>query len=213
MDVYSYNRVNIKKLDDYYLVKDTNTNCELFWNSFQILNHRIEKNLLQIGNVKIYGKSFITLKNYLLNYNNILPYDECVKILGSLYSQTQEMYRNGILVPFFDLDSIVKIDNDYYYINSFKIIYEKNNEYLYTRPFKRNIFISPEIDSGMLPIRVDFGSTLYSLACLVGHCLTNSEITYSNKVKKLDFINHSKLFFCLQRLLFESKQSRVFFFI
>ena len=78
-----------------------------------------------MGSFKIYGNSFITLKNYLLNYDNLLPYDECVKLLTSLYSQTQEMYKNGILVPFFDLDSIVKINNDYYYINSFKIIYEK----------------------------------------------------------------------------------------
>ena len=213
MEIYSKNKIKIEKIDDYFLIEDLNTNAEHFWNSFQILNHKIEKNLVELSNVKIYGSSFITLKDYLIQYENLLPYDIGVKLLVSLFNQCINMYKNGVIIPFFDLESIVMIDDDFYYINSFKVIYEKNGKFLYTRPFKKNIFISPEIETGQLPLVLDFSSTLYSLGSLIGFCLTNTEITYENKNKKLDFINYSKLFFCLKRLLVESKQSRVFLFV
>ena len=159
------------------------------------------------------AKSCVSLKEYLESKDYLLSYDDATTCLLDLYEQCKELINNNMLVPFFDLQDILVIDNHFYFIESNKVITkEEGSHFIYSVPFKKNIFISPEISSGTLPIKLTFASTLYSLGALISYALTNEEITFQNKEKKLNFIYLTKLYSCLLRLLEKPLYQRIFLF-
>jgi len=185
-----------------------------FWDLFTLKNNKISKSIRQDQIIiEFESNSCVSLSQYLESKQYLLSYHDAVECLLDLYEQCKKLTDNNILVPFFDIEDILVINNHFYFIQSNKIITrEENTQFILSVPFKKNIFISPEISSGTLPIKLTFESTLYSLGVLVSYTLTNEEITFQNKEKKLHFIYLTKLYSCILRLLEKSVYQRIFLF-
>lgn len=187
---------------------------EFFWDVFTLKNNKLNKTIDQNHIVvEFKANTCVSLKEYLESKEYLLSYDDATTCLVDLYEQCKELVNNNILVPFFDLQDILVIDGRFYFIQSNKIITrEEGPHFIYSVPFKKNNFISPEISSGSLPIKLTFASTLYSLGSLISYTLTNEEVTFQNKEKKLNFIYLTKLYSCLLRLLEKPLNQRIFLF-
>ena len=187
---------------------------EFFWDVFTLKNNKLSKTSDQNHIVvEFKANTCVTLREYLKSKEYLLSYDDATTCLLDLYEQCKELVNNNILVPFFDLQDILVIDGRFYFIQSNKIITrEEGTHFMYSVPFKKNNFISPEISSGSLPIKLTFASTLYSLGSLISYTLTNEEVTFQNKEKKLNFIYLTKLYSCLLRLLEKPVYQRIFLF-
>lgn len=211
--VKSFQNINMYKKNSVIQLVD-NIDKEHFWHEFTLKNNKISKTTTQEHIIiEFEAKSCLSLKQYLETKEYLLSYDDATTCLLDLYEQCKELENNDILVPFFDLEDILVIDNNFYFIQSNKIITkEDSTQFIYSIPFKKNIFISPEISSGSLPMKLTFASTLYSLGTLISYTITNEEVTFQNKEKKLNFIYLTKLYSCLLRLLEKSLHQRIFLF-
>lgn len=205
--------INIYKKDNVIQLVDS-MDKDFFWDVFTLKNNKISKTSTQEHIIiEFQAKSCVSLKEYLESKDYLLSYDDATTCLLDLYEQCKELINNNMLVPFFDLQDILVIDNHFYFIESNKVITkEEGSHFIYSVPFKKNIFISPEISSGTLPIKLTFASTLYSLGALISYALTNEEVTFQNKEKKLNFIYLTKLYSCLLRLLEKPLYQRIFLF-
>ena len=211
--VKSFQNINMYKKNSVIQLVD-NIDKEHFWHVFTLKNNKIRKTTTQEHIIiEFEAKSCLSLKQYLETKEYLLSYDDATTCLLDLYEQCKELENNDMLIPFFDLEDILVIDNNFYFIQSNKIITkEDNTQFIYSVPFKKNIFISPEISSGSLPMKLTFASTLYSLGTLISYIITNEEVTFENKEKKLNFIYLTKLYSCLLRLLEKSLHQRIFLF-
>ena len=211
--IKSFQNINMYKKNNIIQLVD-NVDKEFFWDVFTLRNNKISKTSSQEHIImEFQATSCISLKQYLESKEYLLSYDDATTCLLDLYEQCKELINNNMLVPFFDLEDILVIDNHFYFIQSNKIITkEEDSHFIYSVPFKKNIFISPEISNGTLPIKLTFASTLYSLGALISYALTNEEVTFQNKEKKLNFIYLTKLYSCLLRLLEKPLYQRIFLF-
>ena len=211
--VKTFQNIDMYKKDNLIQLVDT-VDKSFFWELFTLKNNEISKiiNGERII-IEFEAKTCVSLKEYLEFKEYLLSYDDATTCLLDLYEQCNELVNNNILVPFFDLQDILVIDGRFYFIQSNKIITrEEGPHFIYSVPFKKNNFISPEISSGSLPIKLTFASTLYSLGSLISYTLTNEEVTFQNKEKKLNFIYLTKLYSCLLRLLEKPLYQRIFLF-
>ena len=211
--VKSFQNINMYKKDNVIQLVDS-MDKEFFWDVFTLKNNKISKTSTQEHIIiEFEAKTCLSLKQYLESKEYLLSYDDATTCLLDLYGQCKELINNNMLIPFFDLEDILIIDNHFYFIQSNKVITkEEGSQFTYCVPFKKNIFISPEISSGFLPIKLTFATTLYSLGSLISYTLTNEEVNFQNKKKKLNFIYLTKLYSCLLRLLEKPLYQRIFLF-
>jgi len=152
-----------------------------------------------------------TLKQKLENNMYMLSYNDIEKLLLSLGNQLTYLERNNYTFPFFDIENIIIInDNFYLYLADIDLLKIKNNnniEILF--PYKKTIFFSPNLLSlTEIPSYVPSNSWIYSLGVLATFCLTNNSDLFNKDISHfenlLQNIQNTKVYYCIKRCIREN---------
>jgi len=166
-------------------------------------------------------ESFKTLNTYLLEKKTI-SHGKCIKMIDDLTKQL--LYLKSLNYGFygFDIDDIIVIDDNLFIFCSGEyLIPLTNNIITFYAPIKQPYFGSPElITLTMLPSKINYKTSYYSLGVLVVYCLFNKYLLVGNEIKSeeeidiiLDPIHNTKLYWFLKRCLTMESDKRTLLLI
>ena len=196
---------------------NNNNNFELYYFFSNI------KNTITYNNNSCYIKfdatRVLNLADYLLKNENF-TYEIGEKMLLSLGNLLISLYENNLCIPFFNIEDILVIDDNFCFINFNKVIPIIDNKIKIMVPYKKSYFFSPEMKcKTSLPYFITYKSGIYSLGKLVMFCLFCSREKnreFENDENMLSILNpiyESRLYWCLKRCIEKNIDERFFLFI
>ena len=147
--------------------------------------------------------------------NSKLEYHIALKLIYNISTQIFLLKQIDYGITHFDIDDIIVIDDGkkFLFINPSKITKIKFKLQKISKIIRKNNFCPPEIlNLEVIPNKIHYKSSLYSLALLVIFCLTK-ESKNENPIELIDFIYATKLYWCLERCLVENPIKRYFYII
>jgi len=159
----------------------------------------------------IVSESIITLRDYLTKYNH-MSYDKVEQLILHLGNQMMLMSDNNLGLLFFNLESILLLDDAYFLIADLTFMVPMNSREQLTLnyPLKMEGLLSPELEHvTALPVIVSITSTYYSLGLLCMACLGLGLA----KDTIMNTIMNTKMYFFLQRCLQSDPNKRYFLYI
>jgi hypothetical protein len=170
-----------------------------------------DKEIIKLNNVSI-----TTLKNKLEENLYMLSYNDIEKLLLSLGNQFHYLERNNVIYPFFNIENIIIInDNFYLYLGDYELLEIRDDYIEIDKPYKKTMLFSPQLlNITELPSKISSKSWVYSLGVLATYCLTNNS-NLINKEKKyyediLQHIQNTKVYYCILRCI---GRENIFLFI
>jgi hypothetical protein len=138
-----------------------------------------------------------------------LTNQETIKIIHDLSKQIAYLETNLLAFYGYDLDDILVINEDTFFIASTKCmtkIDSKNKCIYFYKPIEIPYFSNPELNElTKLPAKIDYRSSYYSLGALILFCSTN--IYIFSELKEMDTIllpiYYTKLYWFLKRCFLE----------
>jgi hypothetical protein len=213
-----------------YKNKDQNTLFTLeFQTSSESLINSIVKTKLLISSfidddyktLSFRASSVKSFKKFLSIRENI-NYENTLKIIISLCKQFQYLISIEHKCFYeYIIENIIVIDNDkfIYLSNEGLLKLSESNKIIFTKPFNREGFISPElIKINSIPAELNYKTIYYSLGALVVYFLFDKNINNKDGLKYdlneiLKPIEGTKLFGLLNRCLFEEATRRSIIYI
>jgi hypothetical protein len=212
---------HIEKTSDYsytLLVKDEYKN-EIY---LSLLKTKIINNLIiddETNKLYFNCESIVSLNTYLKNQNNNkMTENQCIKMISDISKQIKYLKIINYCFYGFDLDDILVINNNTFFIASAMYLLPMDDSYiiLFDKIFVKPYFNSPEIlQLTNLPSKITYSSTYYSLGLLVTYCLLNQYLLVANEIKSpneiediLKPIFYSKIYWFLKRCLNENCEER-----
>ena len=159
----------------------------------------------------IVSESIITLRDYLTKYRH-MSYDKVEQLILHLGNQMMLMSDNNLGLLFFNLESILLLDDAYFLIADLTFMVPMNSREQLTLnyPLKMEGLLSPELEHvTTLPLIVSVTSSYYSLGLLCMACLG---LDLANDTM-MDTILNTKMYFFLQRCLQSDPNKRYFLYI
>ena len=148
-------------------------------------------------------------------HNTKLEYHIALKLIYNISTQIFLLKQINYGITHFDIDDIIVINNGkkFLFVNPSKITKIKFKQHKINKIIRKNKFCSPEIlNLEIIPNKVHYKSSLYSLALLLIYCLTK-EYVKDEPIKLIDFIYGTKLYWTLERCLVENPKKRYFYII
>jgi len=171
-----------------------------------------------------------------------LSYDLLFHFVIDIANQLKGLEKKGFSIPFFSITDFIIINGSkFVYINHKKVSRIRNNLITIDYPYKDDKFISPELENiTTLPSQISYKSSYFSLASIAAFLLTNETITQEMidkgmfwktqsslsdaKVGEelndlgyeallLETIYNTKLYWTLERCLYNDPQKRFYFYI
>jgi hypothetical protein len=148
-----------------------------------------------------------------------LTNQETIKIIHDLSKQIAYLETNLLAFYGYDLDDILVINEDTFFIASTKCmtkIDSKNKCIYFYKPIEIPYFSNPELNElTKLPAKIDYRSSYYSLGALIFFCSTN--IYIFSELKETDIslssIYYTKLYWFLKRCFLKDCKLRMLLFI
>lgn len=205
------------KINDFtYSLQDMGENSEQLFLSI--------KRLLKVANIDLFTKTITfsaehvtTLKKYIFSQpNNIITHKMVVLLIYTISKQIKILQEDGYGLYGFDLDKILLIDNIFVVSSSEYILPLSNNYFVFSCPFNRPYFSSPEIIKlTKLPSKIHYKSCFYSLGLLVIYSLLNKYLLVGNEIQSqteieslLSPFENTKLYWFLKRAINEDINDR-----
>ena len=163
------------------------------------------------NSTSIVSDSIITLQDYLTTHKH-MSYDLVEQMILHLGNQMMLMSDNNLGLLFFNLNSVLLLDNAYFLIADLTNVVPMNSREQLTLnyPLKMDGLLSPELEHvTALPVIVSITSSYYSLGLLCVACLG---LGLANDVV-FDTIIDTKMYFFLQRCLQSDPDKRYFLYI
>lgn len=147
-----------------------------------------------------------------------LTNQETIKMIHDLSNQIAYLETNLLAFYGYDLDDILVINQDTFFIASIKCMkkIDKTKCIYFYNPIDIPYFSNPELNElTKLPAKIDYRSSYYSLGALILFCSTN--IYIFSELKKTDSIllpiYYTKLYWFLRRCFLEDCKRRILLFI
>ena len=159
-----------------------------------------------------------SLSDYLSENDGTLTYEQSLPLIHSLSIQINYLHEKKYGFYGFDLDDIVVINDSIFAIVSDNNILKLHNN-LHSQLFINKLihkphFFNPEIVLiNQLPSTINFKCIYYSLAVLVIHCLFDCDINDGNFIEIRQPIQHTKLYYFLERCLNPNANERILLFV
>jgi hypothetical protein len=211
-----YNSIikSLNKISSSFLFID-NVNNELFFQANTIYN------LLEYMKQRQHEKQ---------NNGILMDYEQSMYMIACLSEQILYLKNNHFSFLGFDLQDIIIINNNIFFIatNQYLVPFNNINMHGYNynhisllSPFVKPYFSSPEIlEITKLPAFIHYKSCYYSLAALVIYCLLDEYLFKGNEIKNehevdilLQPIFSSKMYWFLKRCLYNDYEKRSLLFI
>ena len=218
--LYSKFGVSVKKLTDsrYNIIFDEKLDFMLDY-IFDSLTNKIDiakdptvDTLLELDNIK----SVQTLPQFLLHYPYGINFNITLKFLEYLAAQLFYLERINKNIIFYDLESILIINNKIpIFVNS-SLIFDivDDDKTIIDVPFTPSDFVSPELSKiKTLPYEVYYTCSYYSLALLIYFLLFNKHLNLKEYDRDFAPITGTSMYWCLDRCLNEDPRERIFLFI
>lgn len=151
-----------------------------------------------------------------------LPYTTILNIINSLTKQLYYLLENESKCFFtFDPNNILVIDDcKFIYLSREHLKEIKNNSIHIYNPISKNIgYLSPELhNASSIPIITNFKTIFYSLGLLIMDNLLDETIDYKienreNIINSISCIKDTKLYYFLERTLYNEPNERYLIFI
>jgi hypothetical protein len=199
-----------------YIVKLKKNNEEIFKqllfsiNSLSFLNKIIINEYKE--EIEVYGNKIISLNKTPKKYR--MTYEDSLKLIYCLTEQQKYLIKKGYSFYKFELENIIMIDDNFICINDKDICKIKNNKFLLTNPFSKNIFSSPEIlKMDIIPNNtINISSFDYTLGLLIYYCFFG-EKKDKDYEEKLKTIKYTSLYWFLKKCIKEEPNDRKIFLI
>ena len=147
-----------------------------------------------------------------------LTNQETIKMIHDLSKQIAYLETNLLAFYGYDLDDILVINQDTFFIASIKCMkkIDKTKCIYFYNPIDIPYFSNPELNElTKLPAKIDYRSSYYSLGALILFCSTN--IYIFSELKETDTIllsiYYTKLYWFLKRCFHENCKQRMLLFI
>jgi hypothetical protein len=138
---------------------------------------------------------------------------QITKMIYDLSKQIAHLEINMMSFYGYNLDDIVVINDNIFFIASSKYLVNINAKdyYIYFyKPIDKPYFSSPELNElTMLPSKIDYRSSYYSLGALILYCLTEEE----SLTESLESISYTKPYWFLKRCFYKNCKERILLFI
>lgn len=144
---------------------------------------------------------------------------QAIKMIYDLSKQIAYLEENLLAFYGYDLDDIIVINEDTFFIANTKCITKidaKEKCIFFNNPINIPYFSNPELNKlTKLPAKLDYRSGYYSLGALILFCSTN--IYIFSELKEIDAIlspiYYTKLYWFLKRCFYEKSEERIMLFI
>lgn len=148
-----------------------------------------------------------------------LTNQQAIKMIHDLSKQIAYLEENLLAFYGYDLDDIIVINEDTFFIANTKCITKidaKEKCIFFNNPINIPYFSNPELNKlTKLPAKLDYRSGYYSLGALILFCSTN--IYIFSELKEIDAIlspiYYTKLYWFLKRCFHEKSEERIMLFI
>jgi hypothetical protein len=163
----------------------------------------------------IVSESIITVKDYLTKHKH-MSYDLVEQMILHLGNQMMLMSDNNLGLLFFNLNSVLLLDDAYFLIADLTNVVPMNSREQLTLnyPLKMEGLLSPELEHvTALPVIVSITSSYYSLGLLCVACLGLGLANDTIIDTMFDTIIDTKMYFFLQRCLQSDPDKRYFLYI
>lgn len=148
-----------------------------------------------------------------------LTNQQAIKMINDLSKQIAYLEENLLAFYGYDLDDIIVINDNTFFIANTKCIKKINAKekcIFFYNPINIPYFSNPELNKlTKLPAKVDYRLGYYSLGALILFCSTN--IYIFSELKEIDAtlspIYYTKLYWFLKRCFHEKSEERVLLFI
>jgi len=217
--LYSKFGISIKKLtDDKYNIMFNEKLDFMFNYIFDSLTDQIDitkdqtiDTLLNLDNIH----SIQTLPQFLLHYPYGINFNITLKFLEYLAAQLFYLERINKNIIFYDLESILIINNKIpIFINSSLIFDIVDDKTIIDVPFTLSDFVAPELSKiKTLPYEVYYTCSYYSLALLIYFLLFNKHLNLKEYDQEFAPIAETSMYWCLNRCLNKDPRERIFLFI
>ena len=169
------------------------------------------------------AESVVPLQKYISNTTDTMSLSRCIKMMSDLSWQIKYLKTKNYGMYGLDLDDILVINDNTFFIASTKHLTNINAKdyYIYFyKPIVKPYFSSPELNElTKLPAKIDYRSSYYSLGALILFCSTNIYIfaeqieEEQNLLEILEPINYTKTYWFLKRCFYKNCKERILLFI
>ena len=210
----------IKKEEGLYEIEYNKEN-ELIISSLNIQKQIVSKeDKIDKVSLEIRTNSIESYPQLLSRHSNVLSYDICEALLKDIGTQCILLEDKGFVYADLEVSNIITFNNGEKFIYLDEKIFEKNSKvtFILEKPIEKTNFSSPELLAiSKIPSQVYSKSWVYCLGAIVFFSLTKEIGTQrlrEEEIKlKLQAIQDTKLYFCLNRMLYHNHRMRVFLFV
>jgi len=218
-------RFQVNKVDTHKFCLETNgTNNELFIRS--IMNTIPGSSTNPTYTQCTFYANSVTFLDTLLKQKPTFSYNKTLHFL--FYLSKQQSFLEKKHTTFYNLslkDILVIDESKFICINPSSVEQYTNHDIIFfNKPFPRNEFSSPEMNTiNSLPCQLSYKTWYYSLGALAFFCLTGDTITdttihpvynvYNQVVSKLHYIEYTKVYWLLLKSLCLDPKKRTLIFI
>ena len=150
-----------------------------------------------------------------------LPYNTILRMIYCLHYQQQVLEIHDLSIYTLSMEDIIVIDEwTFLCVNPnvmrplMTILSNNNKQIVFSSPFERKTFSSPELLSiKQLPSQISITTFYYSLASLVYFCMFSKEYDETANTKELNTILYTKLYFFFKKALVTDPNDRYLIYI
>lgn len=143
---------------------------------------------------------------------------QTVKMIHDLSNQIAYLETNMLAFFGYNLEDILVINEDIYFIANTKHLLRMESKHLYfNNPIEKPYFSNPELNElTKLPSKIDYRASYYSLGALILFCATNIYIFAELKEDNRDILKpiyYTKIYWFLRRCFIKDSKQRILLFI
>lgn len=210
----------ITKINNYthsLFIKDEEYRNILYSSILLFLKHAFHNRLR--SSIFITCEKIRSFNDYLSDNDGLLTYEQSLNIIHTLSIQINFLHEKKYGFYGIDLNDIIVINDDIFIIaNDEKLLkidrHDENNELLIIdKMIHFPLFYNPEISQVTeLPAKINHKCMYYSLASLIIYCMFGKNEGMDENIKIIESINHTKLYFFLERC-FNNLDDRCLLFV
>jgi hypothetical protein len=210
-------KYEIDQINDFiYSIKVQGENKDIM---FSMLKKMIKNSFYdkEVDSIIFPAESVKDFKNFLMEFNYLLPEKNCIKMIDDLSKQIIYLTKNNYGFYGFDINDIIVLDERTYVICSSEYLLPLiGDKMIFYSPINKPYFFSPDINNIYeLPSEISYKCSYYSLGILIIFSFLNKYLLKGNEIKteeeiekEINCIKDTKIYWFLKRCLKTKSDSR-----